>query len=66
MTALSERMKEEVWTAMTDKVALITRGDCKDYADYRARCAELVGMHNATQMCLDVEAEYNREEWTDE
>lgn len=61
MSALRRTVQKEIREDMEAKVARITSGHCTDYADYRACCAELVGMHNATQLFLDIERTYNTE-----
>lgn len=61
MSALSKKVQKEIREDMELKVARVTSGGCRDYADYKACCAELVGMHNATQLFLDIEKQYNTE-----
>lgn len=67
MSDFVRRVQKVVREDMQSKVNYITSGSCKDIADYRACCAELVGMHNTVQLMTDMAAEQDKLEdnWED-
>lgn len=66
MSTLRKKYQAAVLEDMKEKAARVTGGRCVDFTDYRAACAELVGMHNAVQTFIIIEDKYSKEDsWVD-